>query len=350
MSIATNRRAEQRLEELVGRAERLRRRLPFDDIRELAALYRASSARLARLRTRGADPEAIRYLNALCVRAYTHLQVPTPRKRGFGRFFLSELPTTLGATAALQMLVLGLMLAGGAVGAMLASEDPAAIYACVPHGMYPPSALDRLVASASERREFLTHSAESFGVKSIFSAGLFVHNSRVGLLAFSSGILAGVPTLLLVFGNGVTIGAFAWIFSRDAAWPLFWAWLLPHAIPELLAVTLCSVAGLLLGAAVVAPGRVGTARALRAATRPALELVAAALPLLLVAAGLESFLRQSQLSTATRFAVAFASLAALAAYALRVRRLARRPRALDLGWLREAPPAGSPDSGSVPAP
>jgi len=63
-----------RFEQLLARGERLRARaLPFDDLRELARLYRAHAAQLARLRSRSTDPDAIRHLNALCVRAYGFL-------------------------------------------------------------------------------------------------------------------------------------------------------------------------------------------------------------------------------------------------------------------------------------
>src|SRR5207237_3306240 len=131
------------------------------------------------------------------------------------------------------------------------------------------------------------------GLQSISPVGLVVPTTGVGLLSFATGILAGVPTLMLILCSGVTLGAFAWIFSRDDGWPTFWAWLLPHAIPELLAVTLCSAGGLLIAKAVVAPGRRGIAFSLRAAAQPALEMVAASLPLFIVAAAIESFLRQS---------------------------------------------------------
>src|ERR1700674_2737877 len=78
---ALDQQASQRLEELLDRAERLGRRLPLDDLRELARMYRLNSARLAILRSRRSmDPDEIRYLNALCVRAYGHLLVAPPSK------------------------------------------------------------------------------------------------------------------------------------------------------------------------------------------------------------------------------------------------------------------------------
>lgn len=347
---AADRQIRVRLEALLDDAERSGGRLSFEDLRELAHLYRLSSAQLAVLRSRGSDPEALRYLNALCVRAYTHLQVAPPRREAqVGQFYFARFPATLAATAWLQSLVAIVLLAGALTGATIVAQNPANLYAAIPSAMYPADDLERLVSSAADRAKFLARTPVAFGIKSVFSASLFVHNTEIGFLSFATGILAGVPTIILVLYNGITLGAFAWIFSRDAAWPIFWAWLLPHAIPELLAITLCSTAGLLIAKAVLAPGRRGTAVALREAATPALELVAASVPLFVVAAAIESFLRQSSLSTTARFAVAAIAVASIITYIWYVHRLASRRSAIDLGWLvTEAQPDGSRDSDSIP--
>src|SRR5689334_10192893 len=88
-----------RFAELIDRADQ--GSLDFDGLRELGREYRIATSRLsehkARARTR--DPEALRYLNALCVRAYTHLYVPAARsnKVELG-FWLQDLPAALART------------------------------------------------------------------------------------------------------------------------------------------------------------------------------------------------------------------------------------------------------------
>ncbi|HLX36457.1 MAG TPA: stage II sporulation protein M [Candidatus Binataceae bacterium] len=333
-----------RLEALLDRAEQSSGHLSFDDVRQLAHLYRLSSAQLAVLRSRGRDPESMRHLNALCVRAYTHLQVAPPKRdTQVKQFYLARFPATLAATAWLQGVVAIVMIMGALSGAVIVAQNPTNIYAAIPSAMYPADDLERLVTSHTDREKFLARTPIAFGFKSVFSASLFVHNTGIGFLSFATGILAAVPTIILVFYNGITLGAFAWIFSRDDLWPMFWAWLLPHAIPELLAVTLCSTAGLLIGTAVLAPGRRGVAVALREAATPALELVTASVPLFVIAATLESFLRQSSISTAARFFAAALAVSAIAAYVWYVRRLASRNSALNLTWLTAAPHGESPD-------
>jgi len=324
---------QEQLEALLDRVENRSRTLSFDETRELARLYRGCSARLALMRTRARDQDTIRYLNALCLRAYTRLQVPPPREQLLPRFFLADLPKVLAATAWLQAIVAMLTLVGALAGAAVVSENHTAIYDCIPASFYPPAQVETLMESHQARADFLARRPVSFSFKSIFSAALFTHNMRVGLMAFATGILAGIPTILLVFYNGIAMGAFAWLFSRDSLWPMFWAWMLPHAIPELLAVTLCCTAGLLIAKAVVAPGRQGVTAALRTASSPALELVGAAVPLLIVAAMIESFLRQSTLSSSVRFAAAAIAVAGIGAYGWYVYRLSRCPVRPDLQWL-----------------
>ena len=347
---AADRQIRGRLEALLDDAERSRSRISFAQTRELAYLYRLASAQLAILRSRGSDPEALRYLNALCVRAYTHLQVEPPRREAqVGRFYFAQFPATLAATAWLQGLVAIILVMGALTGVSIVAQNPANIYAAIPSAMYPADDLERLVSSPADRAKFLARTPVAFGLKSVFSASLFVHNTAIGFLAFATGILTGIPTIILVFYNGITIGAFAWIFSGDAAWPIFWAWLLPHAVPELLAITLCSTAGLLMAKAVLAPGREGVAAALRDASGSALELVAASVPLFIVAAAVESFLRQSSLSTAVRFVAAALAIGSIVTYVWYVHRLAARRTALDLGWLTAARPDELPSIDSAPA-
>ncbi len=342
-----------RLEVLIGNAERLRLRgLAFDDLRELGRLYRIAASRLARQRSRGDDPEAIRYLNALCVRAFALLYTRQPGGVSRRRL-LRRIGAALARTWRAQALAWALLAAGGVIGCALALRDDQALYVLVPESLgYEGAGLERLAHSPEARAEFLARGRLSLGHGAFFGSSLFAHNTRIGLLSFATGILAGVPTVLLQTYNGLTLGAFASIFLRDP-WPVpFAAWLLPHALPELTAITLCAAAGLLLGAAVVAPGRAGRARALRDAVDPALLLFLASLPLFAIAAAIEGFVRDSALGTAPRLAIAAGFALLLLLELLSLRYLDRR-RPRELRWLEEliAPlRSETPGSGSAPAP
>jgi uncharacterized membrane protein SpoIIM required for sporulation len=341
-----------RLMELLDRSEQIRsHNLSFDELRELGHLYRINAARLARLRDRDEDPEAIRHLNAVCVRAFAFLYAsraaPQPRSPSVATRLLDTIAHTWRAQAAAWLL----LVAGGLIGGALGSRDPEALSALVPAGLgYSQAGLETLSRSHEARMQFFIREETPAARNAVFGAWLFVHNTKVGLLASATGILAAVPTILLQLYNGMMLGAIASIFLRDP-WPLdFLAWILPHGIPELTAVTLCVAAGLVLGMAVAAPGRSGRRAALRTAIDPALLLFGASIPLFFVAGAVESFVRESKLGTMTRLSIAGA-FALLLVSALSFSRHLARQRRVDTAWLDELtgpPHSGSPSSGSVP--
>ena len=348
--IEESRRETERFETLLDAAERLRMGgLTFDQLAELGRLYRAHASRLARLRARGDDPAAIRHLNALCLRAHTFLYVPPAEHASLRRTLARSLPDAIARTWRVQVLAWTLLAAGLLVGGALGARDERALHAFLPLSMgYGADRIDALVHSAEARADFLAPAATPIGWNALFGSSLFVHNTRVGLLAFAAGALGGVPTVLLQLYNGILLGAFASIFLRDPDPLPFLAWILPHGIPELTAITCCAAGGLVLGGAVASPGRMRRGVALRAATEPALLLVGASVPLFGLAALAESFVRESALPVAVRLVIAATMAAAIVAASLAARRLAHR-RAVDTGWLDALiVPAhpGSPGSGS----
>ena len=153
------------------------------------------------------------------------------------------------------------------------------------------------------------------------------------MLSLATGILATVPSLALLVYNGLTLGGFGAIFMRGPERFAFLAWLVPHAVPELLAIILCSSGGLAMGLAVVGPGRLGRRAALRRASRDALQLGLASVVLFVCAAMIESFVRESLLSTHARMAVAGLAVCALLGYVLLMRLLARRKPDVDVTFL-----------------
>jgi len=355
-SAAAARADSERFAALLARAERMRvRGLAFDELRDLAALYRQHAARLAAARDRDADPELIRALNGLCVRAHAVLFAGSAQRDQ--RPWPLALRDALGQTWRAQVAAWTLLFAGMLIGGGLAWRDPNAVHALVPAAMgYSGDALDRLVASPAARQRFLAAQEMPVGHKAVFGSFLFSNNTRVGLLALATGMLAAVPTVILQLYNGMLLGAFSSIFLHDP-WPIaFLAWILPHGIPELTAICLCAAAGLQLGAAVAAPGRHGRAAALRAAVPPAMVLFAAAVPLFVVAALIESFVRQSSWGPWPRLGVAALCLLGTAGVLLLSRRAAP-PRAADTTWLGDVVRSpgligpgrgGSPGSGSAP--
>ena len=310
------------------------RALPFDDLRRLARLYRGESARLARLRDRGGDLDRIGHLNSLCVRAHGFLYSARRRRTGRRspwRFFVAA----LSGTGRMQALAWALMGIGAVVGYSLVTLDPGALYALMPASLgYDVAQIDALYRSSEARDLFLARESTSAAHNAMFGSYLFANNTRVGILAFATGVLFGLPTVLLQFYNGIMVGTISAIFIRGEHAILFLAWMLPHGVPELTAITLCTTAGLVLGRAVAAPGRSTRTESLRHAGPTALALFASSVPLFFAAAWIESFVRESALGTAARFSVAAAGALILCVIGLVIRHLEENePRVPD--WLDE---------------
>jgi uncharacterized membrane protein SpoIIM required for sporulation len=324
-----------RFEELLGRAERLRPSgMKFAELRELGGLYRRQSVQLARLRERADDPDAERYLNALAVRAYTLLYGNRPRRMLSAADMERLAGSLVGAWPALRVSV-ALLLMGVFLGASLASRDLQAVWTLMPGSMgYTPTMLEELANSEEAQGRFLERSASSVGENALFGSSLFSHNTNVGLLALAAGMLAGIPSVVLQLYNGLIVGAFASIFV-GGPWSIdFLAWILPHGIPEFTAISLCAAGGLLLGGAVAAPGKRSRRAALRVAVDSALVLFGVSVVLFLLAALLESFVRESTLGTGERLAIAASMFALLAWGALALGRSARAA-GMETSWLSE---------------
>lgn len=116
-----------------------------------------------------------------------------------------------------------------------------------------------------------------------------MNNIGIGFRTFASGLLFGLGTILILLINGVTIGAAAGHLSAIGHGISFWPFVSGHAPYELTAIAISGAAGLLLGKALIAPGRRTRLAALRADAKDAIMLVGGAALMLLLAAVVEAF-------------------------------------------------------------
>ena len=307
--------------ELEGLAARVERRglraLDAEELRRLPSLYRAAVSGLSVARAISLDRNLLAYLESLVARAYFCVYGVKPRTDGAVRRFFSEgFPAAVRRHAGGVWVAIGLLVAGIVSG--LAVYDPDT-YAVV---MSDDVAQDRSPTSSTEElRDILYGGAESDDDElGLFASFLFTHNAKIGMVSFALAFALGIPTVLLLFYNGLLLGTLAGLYaSRGLAFE-FWAWVLPHGVTELLAVALCGGAGLAVAAALVAPGRFGRRHALGATGRDAALVVLGAGLLFLVAGFIEGVLRQVVHDVALRYATTAATTLLWAAYFLARRR------------------------------
>lgn len=290
------------LNRLVTQARKRIGRMSPAELSRLDVLYRRTTVHLAQVSTRTRDEGLTKYLNDLTAAAHSIIYLP-PRRSTFRRLgsFLVEGFARSVARAWPYHLAAGLLMITGAVAAYLAaSSDTAAAYALA----MPGDA--RLPGSTPEQlHEFLTHGRDQdSGEKFVFASFLFSHNLKVGIMALALGVLAAIPTIFLMFYNGMLLGGFTAIHHGAGIYADYWAWILPHGVTELLAIVLCGGVGLMLGRAVLNPGKLTRTESLTRAGNEAAATCLGIAVMLLLAAIIESYLRQSHLSNAARFAFA----------------------------------------------
>ena len=295
------------LEELIATADkRGLRTLSADQLARLPHLYRATLSSLSVARSISLDRALTDYLENLAGRAYFVVYGTRQHlRRQLVDFVRRALPSTI-RRAKWHILVAAIVTAAAAIAAFqLTSADMDYYYAFAgdtAEGRTPAS-------STAELRATLYHTESGSGMLATFAASLFSHNARIGILAFATGFVAGLPTLLLLFYNGLALGAFAALFHSRGLGVDLWAWILPHGVTELTAVVLCGAAGFELAHALVFPGARTRMDSLRDRGRAAAVIVIGAVCMLFFAGMIEGVFRQTVTSVPIRFAVAGATAA-----------------------------------------
>lgn len=309
------------LERLLDQAERDGlKKLSLEDARALSRLYRSASSDLLWVRARSGSADVSGYLNDLVGRAYA-LTYPGKRVRlrDAARFVAFGFPDLL--LKEWRVFVASLLICFGGFGFGWAGMtfDPDAAPYLVPsqHQSLDP------VQRQKEEAQSPGHTGDE---QVAFASFLFTHNIEVAHFAYALGITAGVGTAILVFFNGVLLGALGWVYQSKAMAGWFWAWILPHGIPELTAICLAGAAGFVMARGLIAPRGLPRRVALRREARTAVQLLLGTEALFVLAGCIEGTISQvhpPRLSV--EFKIAFATLVGGGVYAYLLSALAREP-------------------------
>lgn len=273
-------------------------RLAPNELTGLIEEYRNLTCDLARARSMGRSSAMVRHLNAIAVRAHSVLY-----RRILNLDRVSQTPWVQRFPIAVRnhLIAVGvsaLMLFGSAAVSFVAVQtSPELAYDLVPGGF-----LDFQPA----RRESL-HDIPGLA-RPVVASSIMTNNIQVTLLAFGFGLTAGIGTALLLLSNGVQLGAVAgWMTAKGNASAL-WGWIMPHGGTELMAITLAGSAGFMLARAIIAPGEVRRAAALRSVAIPALTVELGVMVMLVFAGLIEGFVSPSRIGFPVRIAVLVFSL------------------------------------------
>ena len=142
-----------------------------------------------------------------------------------------------------------------------------------------------------------------------------LHNIGISFQCFAAGLLVGVGSLLMVAFNGVLLGAVAGLLVAHGDGERFFSFVITHSAFELTAILLSGAAGLKLGHAVLAPGRLTRTQALTRAARETGPVVACFFVMLVIAAAIEAFWSSAGwIAPGVKYAVGGACWALVLAY------------------------------------
>jgi uncharacterized membrane protein SpoIIM required for sporulation/uncharacterized RDD family membrane protein YckC len=296
---------------VAARAERVGlKQLGAAEIPPFAARYREVAADLARARTYGVDPRVLEYLERVVSAGHNALYGRhTGQRVHLRRLLLRELPAAVVAARAYVLAALLLFAAPAVTGYLLIRERPA-----VAEEVLPDEMIARARAGAERRAQGIGYAEAPSMYLPFVASRIITNNVQVAFFAFAFGITAGVGTLILLVMNGLFFGAVLGLFANYglAGWLL--TFVAGHGVLELTAIFISAGAGLLVAAALVAPGDLTRRDALVLAGRHAARLVGAAVLLLCLAGTIEGLLSASDAPPAFKFATSAATAILLALY------------------------------------
>jgi uncharacterized membrane protein SpoIIM required for sporulation len=265
--------------------------LSVADAERIYYLYERTSSALVRITTFAAEPSLVLFLQSLVARAYTELNEVRSRDRKFSflRWFFVSFPATFRRYRRFFLFALVLTLSGGVFGGLAMGFDPEAkpvLLSTFPHLLGDPSERVR-------EEETRDGSQRLAGEQTSFSATLMTHNTRVAIGVLALGMTWAIGTMILLFYNGVILGAVIVDYVRSGQSVFLAGWLLPHGVIEVPAILIAAQAGLLLGQALIGwRSSEPVGQRLRSVGNALVTLICGAALMLVWAGIVESFLSQ----------------------------------------------------------
>lgn len=314
--ILERKRAWKRLEELLARVDRASlRRLHREEVRELGDIYRRTAADLAIARVESRDPQLISYLNSLVIRAHGRIyRADSSGGRRVREFFTRDFPQTFRRTWRYTAVSFAIFMVFFTIGFALTWSD---------------AEFSELAGIDSYFREVTiknkVHWWERLNEEhQVGASSIMTNNIGVTIYAFALGAMVGIGTFYVLAVNGLSIGAVLALCYRAGYGNDLLTFMAGHGVVELSCIFMSGAAGFLIGEAIIAPGNLSRADALKARGTDAIRLIMGSALLLVVAGTIEGFISPAPMHPAIKFAVAVLSGLALYTYLILA---GRAPRA-----------------------
>lgn len=256
---------------------------------DFPSLYRRACLHLALARERRYPPALIERLDRLALsghQAFYGYESRSRLLRGIAQFFVCDFPALVRENSRLFWLASALLYLPGLLMGLLVYLQPEMIYSLLDfenvrymEEMYSASGATKTKAGLGRPSN-----------ENILMFGFYIRNNiSIGFQCFASGLLFGIGTLFYLIFNGLMFGAVSAHLILQGSAERFFQFVIAHGAFELTAIVLCGMAGLMLGRALISPGRLLRSEALFHAARPAAKIIYGATAMLLIAAFIEAF-------------------------------------------------------------
>ncbi len=278
------------LTKLLDQGEGQISRLTTEELQTLGRLYRAATSDLAIAQRDFPRHSVTTYLNQLVARTHSLLYRDEPAAfRKLWQFITTGFPrlyrqTFLYTLTAMLLLIIPALAAGLAT----AWRPDAASWLL-------PAEVQRLKSDIEQKELWIDISVEERPYASSF---IMQNNIQVAMLAFGSGITAGIYTTWVMIQNGLILGGLTGLTAHYGVGLELWTFVIGHGVIELSVIFMAGGAGLMLGWALIHPGMLRRRDALILAARKAVQLLAGGIPLLVVAGLIEGFISPNETLTA----------------------------------------------------
>ncbi|NQV24982.1 MAG: stage II sporulation protein M [Rhodopirellula sp.] len=288
------RRFELLLAEVEGRRTRS---LSGEQIAELSSLYRAMCFDLSLIQSRDWGTSMSRYLNSLVSRGHNCLYRSQPGSwRAILEFVVSEFPRLLRANGWYFALALALFVIPGTISGTVVALDPSQAGRIMP-GKHQSTFEDMYSKGIGEGSSSMDEGRAAM-------AGFYVHNNvGIAFKCFALGSFAGIGTMVVLIYNSIFLGTVTGFLVGRGHSHNFFEFVVGHGSFELTAIVVSGAAGLVLGHAIVHPGRQTRRDALRERGLVSVKLALGAGFMLCLAAIIEAFWSPSQVSFSIKMVV-----------------------------------------------
>jgi len=269
------------LDRILKRGKAVQNGTPIEGQR-VAVLYRRACEHLALARARSYPAYLLDQLERLTSDAHQVIY----QRREFGllrvkRFLAEEFPRSVRAHSTYVWIAAALLYVPTFVIGWLVYQRPELILSVVS------------AETAASYEHMYSDSATAIGRAADgdwMMFGYYIsHNIGIAFQCFAGGLFAGIGTLFYLLYNGAIAGAIGGYLTERGHSATFYSFVATHSAFELTAIVLAGAAGLRIGHALLAPGRLTRSQSLILASRDAVTLLYGVTAMLCIAAVLEAF-------------------------------------------------------------